>query len=162
MGEKPLRALFVDEGRWPEPITEGLWVEKVGDGLYRLLNIPFYAYGYSFGDIVRCEAVGESLCAVGVVNHSGSSTVRLLLIEENHAELPEIVSYLEYAGCAVESHGILYAFDVPPEPQLKISMRELAKYLNELETRLGNDVFSWEAAKWMSEVDPASPGEDNR
>lgn len=140
---------------------EGLWAEKVGPDLYRLLNTPFTAYGYAWGDVVRCQEEEDGLYVVEVVNHSGSSTVRIVFAPTTGEEArEEIVNYLSYLGCSFESTGEqfpvgdLYAFDVPAEPELKISMRELAIYLNELEQR---EVLNWETGKWLSEVDPNAP-----
>ncbi len=136
----------------PQVGVEGLWAEKVGPDLYRLLNIPFLAKGYAWGDVVRCDEVKDRLYAVETVSHSGSSTIRLLFREPTSDETVRTVSYLQYLGCTYESSRNLFAFDVPPEPTLKVSLPELAAYLNEISHE--SDSLDWETAKWLSKTDP--------
>ena len=69
-----------------------------GAGLYRLLNTPFTAYGYAWGDVVRCREEEEGLFVVEVVNDSGSSTVRIVFHKTGEETREEIASYLELSG----------------------------------------------------------------
>ena len=58
---------------------EALWADSLGRDLYRLANVPFYAYGLSFRDVVRAipgspDQIPE---IVEVVEPSGHRTVRV-------------------------------------------------------------------------------------
>ncbi|HEX2914754.1 MAG TPA: DUF4265 domain-containing protein [Chloroflexia bacterium] len=158
MTTEPARVFFKFKmpGDHPEPKigVEGLWAEKIDADLYRLLNIPFVARGFAWGDVVRCEEVQARLVATETVQDSGNSTIRLLFRDPNCEEAERTVNYLQYLGCSFESNRNLFAFDVPPEPQLKISLRELAAYLNEISGL--SDNMDWETGKWLSPADPAT------
>jgi len=129
---------------------ENLWAEKVGPDLYRLCNTPFLAQGYSWGDVVRCTQDQHGILHVDrVVDPSRNNAMHVYFEPGWDKATEKIVSYLTYIGCTFETSGRLYAFDVPNEPELKISLKELAAYLNELEKA---EIISWEASKWPSDV----------
>lgn len=146
MNTDQTRVFFrVERPGLPQPGVEGLWAERVGPDTYRLLNIPFLARGYAWGDVVRCDNVQDRLVAQETISHSGSSTLRLLFRDTTRPEVQQIVGYLQYLGCSFENSHNLYAFDVPPEPQLKVSFKELVGYLKEMAS--DSDNFDWETGK---------------
>ena len=59
---------------------ESLWARALGDDLYELQNIPFYAYGLNFGDVVRATAgsLGELPTVREVVRRGGHKTLRVM------------------------------------------------------------------------------------
>jgi hypothetical protein len=106
------------EGRgWPPVSVERLWGEKTGVKFeLRLLNVPFFARGVAYGDLVhvrpdndRRELVFEKLNG-----ESGHSTVRVVLKDRDART--EVEDRLEAAGCSWETaaqFAALLAVDVP-------------------------------------------------
>lgn len=64
---------------WHTHGIETLWAQPVGDERYRLENVPFYAYGLSYHDVVHADRVAGSLRLQQVVARSGHSTYRIFL-----------------------------------------------------------------------------------
>lgn len=58
MEEQSLEKIHIDLPNHWAIGGESLWVTPLGDNLYKLENIPFYAYGLNYHDIVR--AVSDS------------------------------------------------------------------------------------------------------
>ena len=98
---------------------ESFWAESLGNDLYRLDNIPFYAYDVHYRDVVRAIPIepDDIPTVVEVVQASGHKTLRVRF----DADLPadEIRCLLEDLTAAQvqfeQSHGAFYALDVPPE-----------------------------------------------
>lgn len=115
-----------DEDGYPPADNEVLWAIKTGPGTFRLDNIPFYARGLSWGDIVSADKLDRGpLRFRAVVEPSLHSTIRIALakicsdrrpIEERMRELR---GRLEALGCDSEANypGFL-AVDVPPAVKL--------------------------------------------
>jgi hypothetical protein len=128
---------------------ENLWAEKVGPDLYQLRNTPFFANGLAWGDVVRCTEDEQGILHFEKLVDSGQNgTLRVYFEPKWDFAIDRILAYLTYVGCTFESSGRLYAFDVPTEPDLKISHRELASYLNELQE---SGIIAWEKGKWPKE-----------
>src|SRR5688572_23702007 len=112
-------ALVDEDGR-----VETLWATHVGDDLFRLENSPFFAYGYSWHDVVRApfsEATGFAT-AVGVVQKSGHRTVRLILDPDDQGALPAdaVLAGFQRLGCSYEgARSRLLSIDVPPDVSLQ-------------------------------------------
>ncbi len=106
--------LDVDEG-WPPVAVEAVWAIDNGDGTARLDNVPFFAIGVAYQDLVAV-AEDDAGCHqfAGVQAGSGHSTVRVIAAEA--AALPGFIEKLVTLGCAFERSYIaaLAAFDVPP------------------------------------------------
>ena len=48
---------------WYDHATETMWAQPVGNDLFQLRNVPFYAYGLSYDDVVEVsKTVTASLC----------------------------------------------------------------------------------------------------
>ncbi len=90
-----------DEDGYPPVTCESLWATPVGNGLYRFDNIPFFARGVAYEDVV--------------------SAVR------RDAKAPELRRELEALGCDTEQSHIpnLFAVDVPPS----VSLEEVRRLL---------------------------------
>jgi len=86
-----------DEDDYPPADYEGLWARALGEGLFQVDNIPFFAKGIAYGDIV--SAVTEP---------------RELRFREK--EVSTVGALLEKLGCAIERSHIpgLISVDVPP------------------------------------------------
>ena len=112
---------------WHDHQAESLWAEPLAEGVFRIANIPFYADGLSYGDIVAVhEREGEKLIT-GVTRRGGHSTYRLFLTETGLTDtwlshwLP-----LEDVGCTYErATKRLLGVDVPPEANIHVAYRLL-------------------------------------
>lgn len=96
--------------------TESLWAEPAGDGLFRLRNVPFFAYGFSERDIVKVEERDGKFVVIGVEKRGGHSTYRIFLPTETSEEkFASDWTLLDALGCTYErANRRLVAIDVPP------------------------------------------------
>lgn len=96
--------------------VESLWAQPVRDGLYRLRNVPFLAYGYSEQDVVHTTDVDGRLMVTGVAERSGHSTYRVFLPEPmDNEQFRPLWEPLERLGCTYErANSRLIGIDVPP------------------------------------------------
>jgi hypothetical protein len=103
----------------PDDEFETMWATPVGPDRYRLENSPFYAYGFSWLDIVEARPEDQSGLPVVVrrVEKSGHRTLRLILLPGTK-EAPEQQSVLEELnrfGCTYEGYNPRYfSIDIPP------------------------------------------------
>jgi hypothetical protein len=122
---------------------ETLWAEQTGENLFRLLNIPFFAFGYAEGDIVRCMQSQGWNQVTDLEKDSGNGTLRLVFgqVESNDAQF--ILSELASVGCTYEiASSQLVAVTIPPNLQIPFS--QLSNFLN----GIGNEVLNgWEIGK---------------
>jgi hypothetical protein len=97
--------------------AESMWAEIVGPGKYRLANVPFAAYGFSFDDVVRAEEKEGRLLVVAPIARGGHSTFRVFLAEGVTPEGEPFLAVwrpLEALGCELErATERLFAIDVP-------------------------------------------------
>jgi len=113
---------------WAEPLEQ--------HNHFKLLNLPFYAYGVSWGDIVEaspCPDSGRPIF-VRVVEKSGHRLVRVIFdppvdeSPENQGHLDALVDL----GCSYDGANPSYiCVDIPPE----ITLSDITDYLtdNDLE-----------------------------
>jgi hypothetical protein len=98
---------------------EALWAESLGNDLYAIDNIPFFAYGLNYKDIVRARAAEPSLKPEieAVVEPSGHRTLRIIFPESNtEAESLAFVTSLTSFGAGFENNnGTHFAIDIPPD-----------------------------------------------
>lgn len=106
----------LERSDWHDHATESLWAEPAGRDRYRLRNVPFYAYGASYDDVVEARADDDRLMVEEVAQHSGHSTYRLFVT--NTKALALFADYwrsLDRLGCTLErATERLFAMDVPP------------------------------------------------
>lgn len=109
------KVLFeLGENTWHGYSTETLWAERVGPGLFRLANVPFYAKGVSYDDVVAATDDGPRIVFRSVQQPSGHSTYRL--ITKGGVQTPRFQLRwrpLERLGCTYEFADDLIAVDVP-------------------------------------------------
>lgn len=98
---------------------ESLWTIRVGNDLYRLDNIPWFAYSVSCEDVVEARALEEGGLPefIRVVSKSGNRTVRLILEPpaDQSEESRGILDRLVQLGCDYEGANRKYiGVNVPP------------------------------------------------
>lgn len=133
-----------------DPVSsETLWAERIDGDLYRLLNTPYFAFGFAWGDIVRCVRTGDSLQIVGVEQHSGNSTLRIYFADNSDSPgVQYVLSELVLVGCRYERGADrLVAINVPPDMEVPFS--QMCNFLNDQ----SEDVIAgWEAGKEPMEM----------
>ena len=103
---------------WPPFSTERIWAKK-GTAPYQLelQNIPFFVRGLSCGDIIRAKPDHErrELVFDGLVRHSGSSTVRVILRDKTPETRGYVLEIFGNAGCTWEFGTVDFHFavDIP-------------------------------------------------
>ena len=69
-----------------KPDTEEILCEKVSDNIYRILEIPLWAYSLAVGDIIKVadsEVFKKRLMFDDFVEYSGNSTLQIVEVTEN-------------------------------------------------------------------------------
>ena len=96
-----------------------MWAEDLGSNLYRIRNVPFFAYGLNFYDVVRATADSPDLKPEirEVVEPSGHKTLRILFPksverEEQGRLLDSLEKHKAYYERATATH---VALDIEPE-----------------------------------------------
>lgn len=122
---------------------ETLWGVNVGENLFQLVNIPFYANGYAFNDIVRCHKKGEYYEVVGLEEDSGNGTIRIYFQPLQEESVKEVLDDFISLGCQVEKASeSLFAVSIPHDVELPFS--QISNYLNSIEN---NVIAGWEIGK---------------
>jgi hypothetical protein len=108
-----------DEDGYPPDEWESLWAYEVGPGLYSIDNVPFFARGVSWGDVVAVERKGDELHFKGVVHPSDHSVLRVIVYDQT--KVGEMHDKLKEMNCDTEQSHIpsLLAVDVPPTSDLQ-------------------------------------------
>lgn len=134
-GVKLVKIVFeLKKTDWHNSLSESVWAEEKGNGLYRMDNVPFYAYGVSYNDLIEAKVnKNGELIFRQVVEHSGHSTYRFFVNKGiDRGKFNEYWEKLEKHGCTYEKgFGTLYAVDVPPQANIE----EVYKILEEGEKK---------------------------
>jgi len=104
---------------WKDVASEVLWALPLGDDRYELRNVPFYAYGMNWGDVVRAvQQPGDEHPVVERVEQaSGHRTMRVFM-DEGVAETRSVamLETLEQFNATYERHsGGFIAIDIHPD-----------------------------------------------
>ncbi|WP_037588055.1 DUF4265 domain-containing protein [Stenoxybacter acetivorans] len=66
---------------WPPFASEFIWANSLGDDRYQLNNIPFFAEGVSFGDVIKADIQNGNPWFVNIVKASTNSTLRVFCFD---------------------------------------------------------------------------------
>ena len=111
---------------------ESFWATHLGGDRYRLENVPFYAYGLNFLDIVRATPDSEETIPEirEVVRRSGRKTIRVMFEEtvdrERQAKLLDSLS--EFEANYERADACLVAIDIKPEGSMQAVFDKLEAY----------------------------------
>ena len=101
-----------------EDSTESIWVEESDDD-FIILNVPFFANGLSFGDLICTKEQSGRLYYYKTIQKSGHSTYRFFCLSEDIDQVDFFLSTLTSLGCTYEKGTkFLYAVDVPPDSDI--------------------------------------------
>lgn len=120
---------------------ESVWAVPVAGG-YQIDNIPFYARGVAFGDVVSAEKDSDGMLRFdALIQPSGHSTVRLWFAKGKEHDVASIRQSLREMGCASELSDLarLIAVDVP----LSVPYEKVRNFLDEGER---GGLFEYEEA----------------
>jgi len=99
--------------------AESMWASPLGDDLFEIRNIPCYAYGLNFLDVVRAVARDSDSKpeVLELIRPSGHRTLRVIFLDErSKPEQFELLRQLSDLGgtfeAATPSH---FAIDVEPD-----------------------------------------------
>jgi Domain of unknown function (DUF4265) len=103
---------------WADIDAETFWAKPLGGDRYELRNVPFYAYGLNFGDVVVAtkEADDEFPVIERVDQSGGHRTFRVQPLETAEPErLAAVIESIAAMGVTVErATAALLALDCPP------------------------------------------------
>ena len=98
---------------------ESLWAKNLGAELYEIRNVPFYAYGLNFGDVVRAiePAPDQKPVVSELVRASGHRTLRVSFCDSfEESDRLELLRTLNKLNAHFETADSKYfAIDVEPE-----------------------------------------------
>jgi len=128
--EKPVKIFFhlqKDEDGYPPNDWEAMWGYEVESGLYSLDNVPFFANGVSWKDVVSVERKDNELHFNGVIQPSGHSVLRVIAYDQSMTA--KIHEELRKLGCGTEQSHLpsLLSVDVPPSVQIRPILEFLSK-----------------------------------
>lgn len=109
----------LDQDDWHGYSTESVWVSKASKGKYRVENIPFFAKGLSFRDMISVREIDGQLVFDKRLVSAKGSTYRIIPAKGVSKDvLNQHLTALNAVGCAYE-HGDfgfdLYALNVPAD-----------------------------------------------
>lgn len=97
---------------------ESLWATPLGNNLYRIENVPFFAYGLNFLDVVLATADTDELNPEirEVVTPSGHRTFRIIFSTDVEREKQvELLETLEqYKASYERANGTNVSIDIKP------------------------------------------------
>jgi hypothetical protein len=111
-----------DQDDYPPADWEWLWAKRVNVNTYKLDNVPFFAKGVGLGDIIAAKTTQEGLVFASLIEPSGHSTLRVVVLRGNLTEqevqrlVEDFRETLRGMGCSTELSHIpnLFSVDVPP------------------------------------------------
>lgn len=113
---------------------ESLWAKALGDDLYQIDNVPFFAYGLNYQDIVRATADSPDLKPEvrEVVTPSGHCTFRVIFDGTTERDdQASLLAFLENYGASYErADGINVAIDLEPDGDYDGLFDKLQEYEN--------------------------------
>jgi len=135
MGEENLTKLRVNLPNHWATCGESIWARVLENDLYEIDNIPFYAYGINYRDVVHATSDAPDLKPEirNVVKRSGHQTLRIIFLSGvSEDEQAPYLEYIRTAGASIERANKSYlAIDVPPSA----GREELRAYLDRLEAQ---------------------------
>ena len=118
MNEEGLEKIHIDLPNHWAIGGETMWATPLGKDLYKLENVPFYAYGLNFHDIVKATPdSGDTIPEIReVVEYSGHRTFRVFFSKEiERSAQEEILESMKDLAISYKSaNGIYYSLDMQP------------------------------------------------
>ena len=139
-----LEKVFVDLPNHWGTGGESMWAIRLDKDLYKIDNVPFYAYGLNFRDIVQVDSTDSEKKPVvlKVVEPSGHETIRVIFPKGFAKTKQEpVIDELKQMGVEVERAFENYvALDIPPE----VDYDSVRDKLDEFQA---NDILEYETCE---------------
>ena len=114
---------------------EALWAEPLGNDTYKIENVPFYAYGLNFQDIVQAIPLLDGLKpqVTTLIKPSGHRTFRVFFRKHiNREEQEDMLDSLRTFGASFERDNEYHvAIDVKPDADYNGIYDELERHLEQ-------------------------------
>ena len=99
--------------------SETFWADRVGDSLYRLANVPFWAYGLNYLDVVRATPDSDGILTIHEVTEpSGHRTLRVMFGDDVDADQQsELLGQIHQPGTVTfeRADNSLLAINIAPD-----------------------------------------------
>ena len=147
-GEEGLVKLHIDLPNHWAIGGEYLWAEPLGNDLFKIQNVPFYAYGLNYWDIVIATPESEDLGPEirKLVETGGHRTLRFYFKQEvDRSQQEEILNSLLTNGASCErADASLIAIDIKPDG-------DYMAVFNKLEIYFEKDILFFETCEERAE-----------
>lgn len=118
MSEEDLEKVHIDLPNHWAIGGESLWATPMGNNLYRIENVPFFAYGLNFHDVVLATSDAEDLKPEirNVVTASGHRTYRVLFEKdiERQKQIELLESLSKHKATYERANNVHVAIDIKP------------------------------------------------
>ena len=118
MSENNLEKIHIDLPNHWAIGGESLWATPLGNDLYRLENVPFYAYGLNFHDVVKATSDAEELIPEirALIERSGHRTFRVYFNKTIDRQKQEkVLNAMEDLTISYErANDIYFSLDMQP------------------------------------------------
>ncbi|QHL86991.1 DUF4265 domain-containing protein [Nibribacter ruber] len=132
MNEEGLEKIHIDLPNHWVVGGESMWAEPLGNDLFQIENVPFYAYGLNFKDIVRATSDSEELKPEirELIKPSGRRTFRICFKSQVSREQQEVIleSFFEHHVSYERADDIYVALDMKPEGDYQAVFDKLESY----------------------------------
>lgn len=119
MSEEDLEKIYIDLPNNEAVGGESLWAKPLGNTLYEIHNVPFYAYGLNYFDIVKVDASDETKkpIVLEVFEYSGFETLRVIFKEifDKQAQDSLFIELKKYKVDIERCSDIYVALSIEPE-----------------------------------------------
>ena len=118
MNEEGLEKIHIDLPNHWAIGGESFWATPLGNNLFRLENVPFYAYGLNFHDVVKATSDSDELIPEirELVELSGHRTFRVFFEKNIDRQSQEKIldSMKELTISYERANGIYFSLDMQP------------------------------------------------
>ncbi len=148
MKEEGLEKIHIDLPNHWAIGGESMWATPLGNDLFKVENIPFYAYGLNFHDIVRAtpDSEGQIPEIRALVEPSGHRPFRVFFQKNiSRGKQEEILDLLSVLTVSYErANEIYFSLDVQPEGSYQAVFDKLDELMEE-------DILEFETCEARSE-----------
>ena len=95
---------------------ESMWAREIEGDLFAIKNLPFFAFGLNFDDVIRAPMEGELREVRAVIRPSGNRTLRVVFhaYVTADAQVSHLDALKELGGSFERATNRMVAIDVPP------------------------------------------------
>lgn len=133
MSDEELTKLHIDLPNHWAIGGESLWAKPLGDDLYQIENVPFFAYGLNYQDIVRATPDSPELKPEirEVVEPSGHQTIRVIFDKTTDREhqVKLLESLEQYKASYERADSINVAIDIKANGNYNAVYDQLEEYI---------------------------------